>query len=302
MTTSAAAPVHVLDPFRAQSAHCHAAVEPVPPGVSVNAVNVTRPDHGPFRRTAPGRLTSNVTDVATTRPSPGQTTGLVTGAKAARSTIALKMLMAASGVIFLAFVLVHMYGNLKAFAGHDAYNEYAEHLRSIGEPELPHAGMLWAIRIVLIVALVVHVTCALILWRRKTRARTTKYVMKKNAHSTFSSHWMRWGGVAILLFLIWHLLNFTIGKVNVSGGPTDDPYDLLVDTFQVWWLTVIYLLAMVALGMHLRHGVWSAAQTLGLTNNARARRNAKVGGLLVAIVIAGGFSLVPIAVLFGVIS
>jgi succinate dehydrogenase / fumarate reductase cytochrome b subunit len=70
----------------------------------------------------------------------------------------------------------------------------------------------------------------------------------------------------------------------------------------VWWLTVIYLLAMVALGMHLRHGVWSAAQTLGLTNNARARRNAKVGGLLVAIVIAGGFSLVPIAVLFGVIS
>ena len=112
--------------------------------------------------------------MATTRPSPGQTTGLVTGAKAAGSTIALKMLMAATGVIFIVFVLVHMYGNLKAFAGHDAYNEYAHHLRSIGEPELPHEGMLWAIRAVLFVALVVHVACAFVLWRRKGRARTTK--------------------------------------------------------------------------------------------------------------------------------
>ena len=212
------------------------------------------------------------------------------------------MLMAASGVVFIVFVLVHMYGNLKAFAGHDAYNTYAEHLRSIGQPELPHEGMLWAIRAALIVALVVHVTCAFVLWRRTGRARTTKYVMKKNNASTFSSHWMRWGGVTILVFLVWHLLNFTIGKVNVAGGSTDDPYDLLVDSFQVWWLTLIYLVAMVALAMHLRHGVWSAAQTLGLTNNARARRNAKALGLLLAVVIAGGFSLVPIFILLGVIS
>src|ERR1700752_2130719 len=118
--------------------------------------------------------------MATTRPGPGQTAGLVTGARAVRSTIALKMLMAVSGAIFVVFVFVHMYGNLKAFAGHDAYNTYAAHLRSIGEPEMPHGGILWAIRVVLIVALVVHVACASILWRRKVRARTTKYVMKKN--------------------------------------------------------------------------------------------------------------------------
>jgi succinate dehydrogenase / fumarate reductase cytochrome b subunit len=240
--------------------------------------------------------------VAITRPSPGQTTGLVTGARATRSTIALKLLMAVSGLVFVGFVLVHMYGNLKAFSGHDAFNEYAENLRSIGEPELPHEGVLWLIRAVLIVSLVVHVACALVLWRRKERARSTKYVMKKNTSSTFSSHWMRWGGVALLLFVVWHLLNFTIGKVNVAGGSTDDPYDLLVDSFQVWWLTVIYLLAMAALGMHLRHGVWSAAQTLGLTNNARARRNANVLGVVLAVVIAGGFSLVPVFTLFGVIS
>jgi succinate dehydrogenase / fumarate reductase cytochrome b subunit len=210
--------------------------------------------------------------------------------------------MAASGIVFIAFVLVHMYGNLKAFSGQDAYNEYAEHLRSIGEPELPHEGMLWAIRVVLIGSLVVHVTCAVVLWRRAAKARTTRYVVKRNRASTFSSRMMRWGGLAILLFLVWHLLNFTIGKVNVSGGPTDDPYDLLVDTFQVWWLTVIYLFAMVALGLHLRHGVWSAAQTLGLTNNARARRNANGLGVLLGVVIAGGFSLVPISILLGVIS
>jgi succinate dehydrogenase / fumarate reductase, cytochrome b subunit len=85
---------------------------------------------------------------------------LVSGARAARSTIALKLLMAASGVIFILFVLTHMYGNLKAFAGHDAYNEYAEHLRELGEPMLPHGGALWILRVVLIIALALHVYSA----------------------------------------------------------------------------------------------------------------------------------------------
>ncbi len=230
------------------------------------------------------------------------TTTLVKGARSTRSTIALKLLMAASGVIFIGFVLLHMYGNLKAFSGHDAYNEYAEHLRIIGEPMLPREGLLWLIRVVLLASLAVHVYAAVALWRRAAKARTTKYVVKKNVGSSFSSRMMRWGGVTILLFIVWHLLNFTIGKVNVSGGPTNDPYNLLVDTFDVWWLTLIYLVAMAALGLHLHHGVWSSAQTLGLTNNAKARRNAKVLGGIVAVVIAGGFSLVPIFVLAGVIT
>lgn len=230
------------------------------------------------------------------------TTTLVTGARASRSTITLKLLMAASGILFILYVLLHMYGNLKAFAGHDAYNEYAAHLRTLGEPMLPGSGFLWIMRVVLIVALVVHVYAALALWRRAATARSTRYVMKKNLASSFSSRWMRWGGITILLFLIWHLLNFTIGKVNVAGGATNDPYNLLVDTFDTWWMTVIYLLAMVALGLHLHHGTWSAAQTLGLTNNARSRRNAKTLGWIFAVVIAGGFSLVPIFVLAGVIT
>jgi succinate dehydrogenase / fumarate reductase, cytochrome b subunit len=229
------------------------------------------------------------------------TTTLVKGARSTRSTIALKLLMAASGVVFILFVLAHMAGNLWAFAGQQAFNDYAHHLRVLGEPMLPGNGALWVLRLGLLAALVVHVYCAVVLWQRAHNARTSRYVVKKNIASSFSSRMMRWGGLALLLFIIWHLINFTIGKVNVTGGPTNDPYNLLVDTFGVWRMTLIYLASMFALAMHLHHGVWSSAQTLGLTNNAKARRNAKVLGWIVAVVIAGGFSLVPIAVLAGVI-
>lgn len=227
---------------------------------------------------------------------------LVKGSRAARTTITLKILMAASGIVFIGFVLTHMYGNLKAFAGHDSFNEYAHHLRTFGEPMLPYEGLLWVVRVGLIVALVVHVASAYALARRASTARTQKYAVKKNASSSISSRTMRWGGVTILVFLVWHLLNFTIVKINPSGGETNDPFNLMVDTFDLWWMTLIYLAAMVALGLHLHHGTWSALQTLGLTSTAAARARAKTAGWVVAVVIAGGFSLVPLFVLLGVIS
>jgi len=210
--------------------------------------------------------------------------------------------MAVSGIIFTGFVLAHMYGNLKAFAGHDAYNEYAHHLRELGEPMLPHSGALWILRVVLIASLVVHVAAAYALWRRARRARTVRYVMKKNRHSTYASRLMRWGGLTLLVFIVWHLLNFTIGKVNVTGGSTNDPYNLLVDSFATWWLTLIYLAAMAMLGAHLHHGIWSSLQTLGLTNTEGSRVRAKAIGFTIAVIIAGGYSLVPIFVLAGVIT
>jgi succinate dehydrogenase / fumarate reductase cytochrome b subunit len=230
------------------------------------------------------------------------TTDLVKGVRTTRSTIALKLIMAASGIIFVLFVLVHMYGNLKAFSGHDAYNEYAEHIRTIGTPILPRTGALWVLRVVLIVSLVAHVVSAVVLWKRAGNARPVKYQVKRNLASSLSSRTMRWGGLTILLFLIWHLINFTIGKVNVSGGATNDPYNLLVDSFDTWWLTVIYLIAMLALGLHLHHGTFSALQTLGFTSTASSRHRARVWGWVLAIVIAGGFSLVPLFTLFGVIT
>jgi len=230
---------------------------------------------------------------------------LVSPSRSTRSTIALKLVMAVSGLLFIAFTLVHMYGNLKAFSGQEKFNDYAHHLREFGEPILPYEGFLWITRVGLLVALVAHVTSAVILARRASRARTTKYQYKKNKHSALSSRTMRWGGAALLLFIIWHLVNFSFGKVNPQTGETGaaagDPYTLMVDTFDVWWMTVIYLVAMLALGFHLHHGTWSATQTLGYTNTATSRQRAKQAGWLLAIVIAGGFSLVPLSVMFGII-
>lgn len=218
-------------------------------------------------------------------------------------------MMAASGIIFILFVLAHMYGNLKAFEGEAAYNTYAEGLRTIGEPELPHEGALWIIRAVLIVALIIHVACAAILASRAAKARPIKYQVKKNLGSSLSSRTMRWGGVTLLLFIIWHLLEFTIVKVNIGTGGqaadiTGNPYQLVVHAFNAdshGWMTVIYLLAMLALAMHLHHGTFSSLQTLGLTNSAVSRHRARIAGWVVAVVIAGGFSLVPFFVLVGVI-
>jgi succinate dehydrogenase / fumarate reductase cytochrome b subunit len=230
---------------------------------------------------------------------------LVKGSRSTRSTIALKLLMAVTGLVFIGYVLLHMYGNLKAFSGHDAFNEYAHHLRTFGEPMLPHEGLLWIIRVVLLISVVLHVYAAVMLWRRAKKARTVKYVVKKHTGAIFASRLMRWGGITILLFVIWHLLNFTVGKVNVKTGETGDaagdPYNLLVDSFDTWWLTLIYLVAMAMLGAHLHHGIWSAAQTLGFAGTAQARWFWRRVAFTTALVITVGFALVPVSVLVGII-
>lgn len=219
------------------------------------------------------------------------------------SSVFLKLLMAVTGIIFVLFVLVHMYGNLKLFAGHDAYNQYAEHLRTIGEPMLPRHGLLTIMEIVLFVAVVLHVYSAVKLWQRSVAARPVKYKVKKSFQQSFSSKWMRWGGVFLLLFIIWHLIEFTLFHVNVSSGSVQahDPFALVTASFGVWWLTIIYLAAMFALFMHLNHGIWSASQTLGWTNTAQSRRTAKTVALVVALIVSIGFIIPPLFILFGVI-
>ena len=244
------------------------------------------------RSSAPVSLTLVASMTAPPRP-----------ASARRTTIALKLLMAGTGLVFVGFVLLHMYGNLKALQGQEAFNTYAEHLRTIGEPMLPYGGVLWIVRVVLLVSLVGHAYAAFSLWARAGNARRTKYEATRTAMRTA---WMRWGGVFILLFLVWHLLQFTILKVSVNPDATgpnveNNPYALLVATFQVPWMTLIYVLAMIALGLHLWHGVFSAQQTLGWTGNPAAYRRAKGIGLVTAVVIAGGFLIPPLAISFGLI-
>ena len=147
--------------------------------------------------------------------------------------------MAGTGLVFVGFVLLHMYGNLKLLSGEATYNTYAEHLRTFGEPILPYGGLLWILRVVLIVCLVGHLYAAFSLWARAGNARRTRY---SAARSAMRTKWMRWGGVAILLFLIWHLIEFTIVKVSVNpdaqgADVLNNPYRLVVASFQVPWTT-----------------------------------------------------------------
>jgi succinate dehydrogenase / fumarate reductase cytochrome b subunit len=222
--------------------------------------------------------------------------------RAGTSTIVFKMSMAVTGLLFAGYVLAHMYGNLKVFAGQEAFDEYAHHLRTLGEPILPYSGFLWVFRVVLLGALLVHAGSALHLWSRARRARSERYVVKRAVAATLSSKMMRWGGVTLLLFVIWHLLQFTTRTIT-PGGDSDSPYQRVVNAFQpdVWWVTVIYLVALLALAMHLRHGVWSAGQTLGLTGSPAKRRQWNLLAYGVAVVVAGGFALVPLSILFGIV-
>jgi succinate dehydrogenase / fumarate reductase cytochrome b subunit len=217
---------------------------------------------------------------------------------ARRTTIAMKLVMAVSGALFVLYVIAHMYGNLKVFGGQAAFDEYAEHLRTLGQPILPYAGFLWVLRVLLVVALIVHVYSAFYLWSRAQGARTTRYAVKKAAAATLSARFMRWGGVALLLFIVFHLLQFTTNTIRTNGD-FPSAYQRVVAGFQVWWVVVIYVLAMAALGMHLRHGIWSASQTLGWTSSARARRAANTLAIVVAAVVAVGFLLPPLAILVG---
>jgi succinate dehydrogenase / fumarate reductase cytochrome b subunit len=232
--------------------------------------------------------------VTTTTKSPA--------ARARTSTIVLKLTMALTGLVFLGYVFVHMYGNLKVFAGQEAFDDYAHHLRVFGEPILPENGLLWIMRVVLLLSLVVHAGAAFQLWGRAYNARSHKYYRRKMVTATLSSRTMRWGGLALLLFVIFHVLHLTTRTIT-PGGDSESPYERMVTGFspEQWWVSVIYLLAMVALGMHLRHGVFSAAQTLGLTSTPAAQRTFGMIGLAVGLVIAVGFAIVPLSVLVGIV-
>ena len=169
---------------------------------------------------------------------------------------------------------------------------------------LPDSGFLWIMRVGLLLALVVHVSPASSSGVAPAKARTVQYQVKKHTGAIPASLILRWAGVAIFLFLIWHLLQFTIVKINVGDGPADDrhdPFNLMVGSFEVWWMTLIYLAALTMLGAHLHHGFWAACQTLGFNGSARARATSRRFSLALALVITVGFAAVPVAVLLGII-
>ncbi|HVX47644.1 MAG TPA: succinate dehydrogenase cytochrome b subunit [Mycobacteriales bacterium] len=214
------------------------------------------------------------------------------------SSIGKKIAMAATGLIMLAYLLVHMLGNLKIFFGRADFDHYAAWLRTIGTPALRHGWFLWVVRVILVVAVVIHAVAAYQLSRRDQRARPVKYASRRPAEVTFATRTMRWGGAILALFVIWHVLDLTVGATN-PDFQHGEVYGNVVADFTHWWPNVIYIVAMLALGLHIHHGFWSAAQTLGITDPVRDRV-IKIAGSTLAVVISGGFVIVPIAVMTGI--
>lgn len=226
-----------------------------------------------------------------------------------QSTIGKKVIMAITGLIWIGFVVMHMYGNLKVFGffggGPEYFNEYAEGLREFGHPILGPRHFLIIFRLLLIFALVSHVWAFFTLTQQSRSARPTGYGRHRTLSTSPASLYIRWGGVAILLFIIFHLAHFTWyppASVNPAYIP-GDAYHNLVSGFQMWGgaVTIIYFIALIALAMHLYHGTWSMFQTLGL-NNKTYTTFIRILAILVAVFIPLGFALVPISILFGFIS
>jgi len=210
-----------------------------------------------------------------------------------RSSIGKKYIMAITGLIGYGFVLGHMTGNLLMFQGPEKMNAYAEFLQSLG-------GILYAARLILLTAVVLHVVVAYQLTRMSLESRPYRYERWKDVASTYASRTMRWSGPILLLFIIYHLLDFTFGKTNINFVPGDAYYNV-IGSFRVWYISAFYIVAMIALGLHLFHGAWSMFQSLGL-NNPKYDPWIRKLTILLTMVIVLGFISIPIAVMTGYIS
>ncbi|KAA0921504.1 MULTISPECIES: succinate dehydrogenase [Streptomyces] len=216
------------------------------------------------------------------------------------SSVGKKTVMAVSGLIMLGYLAVHMLGNLKIFFGEGEFDHYAHWLRTLGEPFLHYEWALWIVRVVLVAAVVAHAVCAYQLSRRDLRARPTKYVHSK-PRASYATRTMRWGGIILGLFIVWHILDLTTGTAHPNGFQAGHPYQNVIDTFSTWYGNVVYIVAMLALGLHVRHGFWSAAQTLGVGSRTRDRALKTVANVL-AVLLTAGFVAVPVGVMTGVVS
>jgi len=211
-----------------------------------------------------------------------------------------KVVMAVTGVVLVGFVIVHMLGNLKIFLGPDEINAYSRFLREVGQPALAYGQLLWVVRIVLLVCVGLHITAAVQLSRMSLAARPVGYNVKRNIETTFSARMMRWGGVLLVAFIVFHLLHLTAGKVGFHAGQFRHfaAYQNVVAAFHVWPVALFYIVAMGALCLHLDHGIWSMLQTLGW-NTARNERTLRLVSRAIAILVFVGFSSVPVSVLAG---
>ncbi len=217
-----------------------------------------------------------------------------------RSAVGKKWVMAVTGVIGMGFVFAHMIGNLHSFEGASQINHYGEWLRELLDPPFPRSFVLWVMRIGLITAVALHIHAAYSLTIMNRRARPVRYQSHRDyVAANFASRTMRWTGVIVLLFLVYHLLDLSFGTSN-PGFVRGEVQRNLVASFEQWPVAIAYIVANVALGVHLYHGSWSLFQTVGW-NNPRLNPLRRQFAVVFAVVVTVGFISVPIGVLAGVI-
>ncbi len=250
--------------------------------------------------TRPGRLSRSGP-----KPSRGAVRQMSWAKRFITSNVGLKVLMAVTGMLLVAFVIGHMLGNLQIFLGAEALDGYAELLRTSME-------LLWAVRLTLLAAVLIHIYAATVLTLRSWDARPVPYEQKTWLGESYAVRTMKWGGVILFLFIIYHLLHLTVGVQGISpegfehctaagGGELRcHAYANVVAGFQHWYVVLFYVVAQVMLGFHLAHGAWSMFRTLGL-NNPRYDRIARGFALTVGTVVSVVNCIIPLSVLIGIV-
>jgi len=207
------------------------------------------------------------------------------------TTVAKKVLMGITGLIWIAFLIGHVAGNLLVFGGPSALNRYSALLHASG------AG-LWAVRAVIYGALVLHISSGLALWRAAVRARRTSYARKVPQAATIASRTIRYTGLVVLAFIVFHILHMTTGTIRPVPFQPTDVYENVTRNFRVAWVAIVYALAMVAVALHALHGTYASFKSLGwakLRANPFDHRLAILVGLGVWV----GFTVIPVVIFSG---
>ena len=210
-----------------------------------------------------------------------------------QSTNGKKVIMALTGVMMFLFVIGHLLGNLLVFAGRAQINAYAQFLHF-------DDSLLWIVRTILIIAATMHVVVTIQLALRNKEARPIGYLHKKAINSSYASRTMYWSGPIVLTFIIFHLLQFTAGYIHPETRfIPNDVYHNLVTGFRVWWVSAWYVFSISLLGLHLRHGLWSMLQSIGLAHSLRKEQTLKLVALIISVLIVLGYISIPISILLG---
>jgi succinate dehydrogenase / fumarate reductase cytochrome b subunit len=210
-----------------------------------------------------------------------------------QSTNGNKVVMALSGIMMFLFVVGHLLGNLLVFAGRARINAYAQFLHF-------DDSLLWIVRSILIISVILHIVVTIQLALRNKEARPIGYLRKEAINSSYASRTMYWSGPIVLAFIIFHLLQFTAGYIHPETRfIPNDVYHNLVTSFRVWWVSAWYVFAICLLGLHLRHGLWSMLQSIGLAHSLHRERALKRVALVISILIVGGYISIPISILLG---